>query len=42
MPVGLHVVGPAYRDSLVLRACRAFEQLQPWAETYARVPAAVA
>jgi aspartyl-tRNA(Asn)/glutamyl-tRNA(Gln) amidotransferase subunit A len=31
LPVGLHVVGRAYEDSLVLRACRAFEQLQPWA-----------
>jgi Asp-tRNA(Asn)/Glu-tRNA(Gln) amidotransferase A subunit family amidase len=25
-------VGRAYEDSLVLRACRAFEQLQPWAD----------
>ena len=31
MPVGLHVIGRAYEDSLVLRAARAFEQLQPWA-----------
>jgi aspartyl-tRNA(Asn)/glutamyl-tRNA(Gln) amidotransferase subunit A len=32
MPVGLQVVGRAYEDALVLRACRAFEQLQPWAQ----------
>lgn len=30
MPVGLHVVGRAYEDSLVLRAARAFEQAHPW------------
>jgi aspartyl-tRNA(Asn)/glutamyl-tRNA(Gln) amidotransferase subunit A len=32
LPVGLHVVGRAYDDSLLLRAARAFEQLQPWAD----------
>jgi|CXWL01.1.fsa_nt_gi Asp-tRNA(Asn)/Glu-tRNA(Gln) amidotransferase A subunit family amidase len=32
LPVGLHVIGRAYEDSLVLRACRAFEQMQPWAQ----------
>ncbi|HEY7801591.1 MAG TPA: amidase, partial [Dehalococcoidia bacterium] len=32
LPVGLHIVGRAYEDSLVLRAARAFEQLQPWAD----------
>ncbi|HYM14203.1 MAG TPA: amidase family protein [Dehalococcoidia bacterium] len=32
LPVGLHVVGRAYEDSLVLRACRTFEQAQPWAQ----------
>jgi Asp-tRNA(Asn)/Glu-tRNA(Gln) amidotransferase A subunit family amidase len=31
LPVGLQIVGRAYEDSLVLRAARAFEQLQPWA-----------
>jgi Asp-tRNA(Asn)/Glu-tRNA(Gln) amidotransferase A subunit family amidase len=31
LPVGLHIVGRAYEDSLVLRAARAFEQAQPWA-----------
>jgi aspartyl-tRNA(Asn)/glutamyl-tRNA(Gln) amidotransferase subunit A len=30
LPVGLHIVGRAYADSLVLRASRAFEELQPW------------
>ncbi|HLB23451.1 MAG TPA: amidase family protein [Dehalococcoidia bacterium] len=32
LPVGLHVIGRAYEDSLVLRACRAFEELAPWAD----------
>ncbi len=32
MPIGLHIVGRAFEDALVLRAARAFEQLQPWAE----------
>jgi len=32
LPVGLHVIGRAYEDALVLRACRAFEQAQPWAD----------
>lgn len=32
MPVGLQIVGRAYEDSLVLRAARAFEQAQPWAD----------
>jgi Asp-tRNA(Asn)/Glu-tRNA(Gln) amidotransferase A subunit family amidase len=31
LPVGLQIVGRAYADSIVLRAARAFEQLQPWA-----------
>jgi aspartyl-tRNA(Asn)/glutamyl-tRNA(Gln) amidotransferase subunit A len=31
LPVGLHIVGRAYQDSLVLRAARAYEQAQPWA-----------
>ncbi|MEC5387531.1 amidase [Uliginosibacterium sp. H3] len=32
LPVGLHIVGPAHRDDLVLRAARAFEatQVQRW------------
>jgi Asp-tRNA(Asn)/Glu-tRNA(Gln) amidotransferase A subunit family amidase len=32
LPVGLHVIGRAYEDSLVLRACHAFEELAPWAD----------
>ena len=32
MPVGLHIVGRAFDDAVVLRAARAFEQLQPWAQ----------
>jgi aspartyl-tRNA(Asn)/glutamyl-tRNA(Gln) amidotransferase subunit A len=31
MPVGLHIVGRAFADATVLRAARAFEQLEPWA-----------
>jgi aspartyl-tRNA(Asn)/glutamyl-tRNA(Gln) amidotransferase subunit A len=30
LPVGLQIVGPRGADALVLRAARAFEQLQPW------------
>ena len=29
LPVGLHIVGPRYADTLVLRAARAFESTQP-------------
>ncbi len=32
LPVGLQIVGRAFDDALVLRAARAFEQLQPWAD----------
>jgi len=32
MPIGLHIIGRAYEDATVLRAARAFEQLQPWAD----------
>jgi aspartyl-tRNA(Asn)/glutamyl-tRNA(Gln) amidotransferase subunit A len=30
LPIGLQIVGRAYDDATVLRAARAFEQLQPW------------
>lgn len=40
LPIGLHVVGRAYEDAVVLRAARAFEQLQPWAGRRPDVPAA--
>src|SRR5262249_13524567 len=30
LPVGLHIIGRAYEDSLVLRASHAFEQMAPW------------
>lgn len=30
MPIGAQIVGPAYADALVLRACRAFEQARPF------------
>jgi len=42
LPVGLHVVGRAYEDSLVLRACRAFEQAQPWADRRPQLDAVMA
>jgi aspartyl-tRNA(Asn)/glutamyl-tRNA(Gln) amidotransferase subunit A len=29
LPVGLQVIGPVYGDALVMRACRAFEELHP-------------
>ncbi len=32
LPVGLQIVGRRYDDATVLRAARAFEQLQPWAD----------
>ena len=30
LPVGLHVIGPLYAESAVLRACRAYEDANPW------------
>jgi aspartyl-tRNA(Asn)/glutamyl-tRNA(Gln) amidotransferase subunit A len=32
LPVGLQIVGRRWEDALVLRACAAFEALQPWAD----------
>jgi len=32
LPVGLQIVGPMYRDALVLRAARAFEAARPFAD----------
>jgi aspartyl-tRNA(Asn)/glutamyl-tRNA(Gln) amidotransferase subunit A len=29
MPVGLHIVGPRFRDDLVFRAAHAFESARP-------------
>jgi len=42
LPVGLQIVGRAYADSVVLRAARAFEQLQPWAEARPALDAVMA
>jgi aspartyl-tRNA(Asn)/glutamyl-tRNA(Gln) amidotransferase subunit A len=42
LPVGLQVVGRAYEDALVLRACRAFEQAAPWAHAKPRLASAAA
>ena len=30
LPTGLHVIGPLYGESAVLRACRAYETAEPW------------
>ena len=30
LPVGLQIVGPKYRDDLVLQAARGYEQARPW------------
>ena len=30
LPVGLQIIGPKYRDDLVLQAAYAYEQLSPW------------
>jgi len=32
LPVGLQIVGPRMQDALVLRASKAFEEAQPWAD----------
>jgi aspartyl-tRNA(Asn)/glutamyl-tRNA(Gln) amidotransferase subunit A len=32
LPIGLQIVGRAYADAVVLRAARAFEDAQPWAD----------
>lgn len=32
LPVGLHIIGKRFQDGTVLRAARAFENAQPWAE----------
>jgi len=42
LPVGLQVVGRAYADAVVLRAARAFEQMQPWADVHPPLDAVMA
>lgn len=37
LPVGLQVVGPRFSESRLLAIGRAFEEANPWAETYPRV-----
>lgn len=32
LPVGLQIVGPRYREDLVLKAAAAFEEARPWAQ----------
>ena len=32
LPIGLQIVGRRWRDDVVLRACAAFEAVQPWAD----------
>lgn len=34
LPVGMQIVGRRFDDALVLRAARAFEQLQPWRDRW--------
>ncbi|MDH3213626.1 MAG: amidase [Myxococcales bacterium] len=34
LPVGLQIVGPRYRDDLVLQAAFAFEQARPWRDAW--------
>ncbi|MBN2080561.1 MAG: amidase, partial [Spirochaetes bacterium] len=38
MPTGLQIVGPRYRDDLVLQASRAYEMARPWNDTWPVVP----
>jgi amidase/aspartyl-tRNA(Asn)/glutamyl-tRNA(Gln) amidotransferase subunit A len=37
LPVGMQIAGRRYADVDVLAASAAFEQIRPWADTYARV-----
>jgi aspartyl-tRNA(Asn)/glutamyl-tRNA(Gln) amidotransferase subunit A len=32
LPIGLQIVGRRWEDALVLRACAAFEAIQPWTD----------
>jgi aspartyl-tRNA(Asn)/glutamyl-tRNA(Gln) amidotransferase subunit A len=34
LPVGLQIIGRRFDDLTVLRAARAWEQIQPWAQRY--------
>lgn len=34
LPVGMQIIGGRYDDAGVVTACRAFEQLRPWDDTY--------
>lgn len=36
LPVGMQLIGKRYADATVLTASAVFEQLRPWADTYAR------
>ena len=40
LPIGLRIVGRRWEDALVLRACAAFEAIQPWASRRPPVVAA--
>jgi aspartyl-tRNA(Asn)/glutamyl-tRNA(Gln) amidotransferase subunit A len=37
LPVGLQIVGPHYREDLVLQASRAYERERPWNDTWPEV-----
>jgi len=38
LPAGLQIVGPRYRDDLVLQAAYAYEQVRPWADQRPQIP----
>ena len=37
LPAGLQIIGPKYRDDLVLQAAYGFEQMRPWNEEWPTV-----
>jgi aspartyl-tRNA(Asn)/glutamyl-tRNA(Gln) amidotransferase subunit A len=37
LPVGLQIVGRRFADATVLRAARAWEQIQPWADRWPKI-----
>ncbi len=37
LPAGLQIIGPRYRDDLVLQASYAYEQMRPWNDEWPRL-----
>ena len=37
LPVGLQLVGRRYDDWMLMRACKTFEQVAPWADDWPRI-----